>query len=692
MPRAPLKLFLLGFLTLFLELALIRYLAGSVWNLGYFPNLVLLAVFVGMGVGFVFHPWVPEARSAILYRGAAFVLAALIVFVGVARPGVPGFGDNWAGDIGGELYFTSTPPSAALGLGLFAVWFVVVVALFALIAQRTAKVFRELPPLRAYTFDIAGSLSGIAAFMAASALELPAFAWFAAAIPLFLAADDGPWRTRWIPAAPVALAAILAQHQDTRMLAHPEYAGAFDVAWSPYQKIEYVDPPKPPRHRIFANGIIHQVMLPPDQIAQLFYQEPHDRRKRAGRPPYRSVLVIGAGSGNDVASALANGAAHVDAVEIDPAIARLGRLHHPAKPYSDPRVTLVVDDARAFMTRTTRRYDLVIYALTDSLVKVSSMAQLRLENYLFTEDSIRRAWSLLEEGGDITLYNHYRRPWLVEKFQAMIHAATGRHALVIKEVEPDFRMLLVGRSIEAPPPAFPSGPPVIPTDDWPFPYLKERGIPSMYLWALAGLGAALVGLAALLQRLSPEGTPLPTKLAFVFMGVAFLLLETKSIVQFSLLFGTTWLNSSLVFLAILSLVLAANWTAAALRGRWVLPAAFALLLASCLSTLAFPLSGLLAVESTALRFVLASLMTFSAIYFANVIFSVAFRDQETPERLFGWNLLGATAGGLVEYSSMALGYNALAVIVAVCYAGVFVLLTVRPFNRSTAQPLDRPTA
>lgn len=37
-----LKLFFMGYLTLFVELALIRYLAGNVWNMGYFPNLVLL--------------------------------------------------------------------------------------------------------------------------------------------------------------------------------------------------------------------------------------------------------------------------------------------------------------------------------------------------------------------------------------------------------------------------------------------------------------------------------------------------------------------------------------------------------------------------------------------------------------------------------------------------------------------------
>jgi spermidine synthase len=67
------------------------------------------------------------------------------------------------------------------------------------------------------------------------------------------------------------------------------------------------------------------------------------------------VLVIGAGTGNDVAVALANGARHVDAVEIDPALQRLGRDRHADRPYLDPRVTAHINDGRAFLEQTDRR-------------------------------------------------------------------------------------------------------------------------------------------------------------------------------------------------------------------------------------------------------------------------------------------------------------------------------------------------
>ncbi len=79
-------------------------------------------------------------------------------------------------------------------------------------------------------------------------------------------------------------------------------------------------------------------------------------------------------------------------------------------------------------------------------------------------------------------------------------------------------------------------------------------------------------------------------------------------------------------------------------------------------------------ENRLLRFAIASAMTFSPIFFANLIFSVSFRDQQVAEHLFGWNLLGASLGGLFEYASMAIGYTALSAIVAVCYTLVIALL------------------
>ena len=132
------------------------------------------------------------------------------------------------------------------------------------------------------------------------------------------------------------------------------------------------------------------------------------------------VLIIGAGSGSDTALALAKGAKHVDAVEIDPELAQIGRDFHPEGVYRDPRVTVHINDGRAFLNNSREKYDLIVYALTDSLTLVSSTAGVRLESFLFTEESLRAARDHLAPDGLFTMYNLYREPWLVAKLDAML--------------------------------------------------------------------------------------------------------------------------------------------------------------------------------------------------------------------------------------------------------------------------------
>src|SRR4051812_42879080 len=135
MPRLKspaITLFLLGYLTLFLELVLIRYLAGNIWNLGYFPNLVLLGVFIGMGIGFVFHHLWSSDKANQLYSRVPYLLLFLIVLVTLVRPYMPGFSEGGQGVIGGELYFTDPSYHTRRYDGplTLAFWFITVVLIF----------------------------------------------------------------------------------------------------------------------------------------------------------------------------------------------------------------------------------------------------------------------------------------------------------------------------------------------------------------------------------------------------------------------------------------------------------------------------------------------------------------------------------------------------------------------------------
>ena len=103
---------------------------------------------------------------------------------------------------------------------------------------------------------------------------------------------------------------------------------------------------------INVNLIGHQQMQPRSAPFPA-YALPHLLNRDAGGNPFGDVLIIGAGSGNDVSRALAWGAEHVDAVEIDPVIQRIGKQDHPDRPYDDPRVTVHLNDGRNFLKSTT---------------------------------------------------------------------------------------------------------------------------------------------------------------------------------------------------------------------------------------------------------------------------------------------------------------------------------------------------
>ena len=115
-------------------------------------------------------------------------------------------------------------------------------------------------------------------------------------------------------------------------------------------------------------------------------------------PNPKKMLILGSGTGNDAAGGLRHNVQKITAVEIDPAIISLGRLYHPQKPYLSPKVKIVNDDARSFFATCQERFDVISFGLLDSHTS-SAMTNTRLDEYVFTRESLKRAKSLLADGG-----------------------------------------------------------------------------------------------------------------------------------------------------------------------------------------------------------------------------------------------------------------------------------------------------
>jgi hypothetical protein len=447
------------------------------------------------------------------------------------------------------------------------------------------------------------------------------------------------------------------------------------IYWSPYYKILIRNNTSAARgvnYSVSVNGIPHQTIesAAARQEFEPVYYVPY---QRIVNNPLNNVLIIGAGTGSDTAIALKEGAKHVDAVEIDPKLLALGRKLHPDHPYQDPRVTAIVNDGRAYLENTNKKYDLILFALPDSLTLVAGQSAIRLESYLFTEQAFQAAREHLTPGGTFTIYNYYREQWLVDRLANTMqlvfgHAPcfdksdnpvadnVGRFAMLSDSANPAAIKCVTtwsagGRSVVAPA-----------TDDRPFIYLQTRSIPSRYLIVL---GLILLFSLVAVRVASGPLRRMRRDLDLFFMGAAFLLLETKSVVQFALLFGTTWFVNALVFAGILLTVLAAIEVERHVRiGRRNLM--FVALFAALLVAYMIPADSLLALPYLA-RFLAATALAFAPVFLANLIFAERFRDAADTTAAFGANLLGAMVGGTLEYLSLITGYRALLILAAFLY-------------------------
>ncbi len=386
-------------------------------------------------------------------------------------------------------------------------------------------------------------------------------------------------------------------------------------------------------------------------------------------------------------AALLSGARHVDAVEIDPQMVKLSRRFNASGVYDDPRVTIHIDDARAFLRRAVPGYDLIVFGFLDSQALFSYSSNLRLDGYIYTVESVRTAYALLNEGGVLSISFVTPQEWLAGKLRDMVAEAIGREPIVYTAGIQTIICAPRGR-LETPPASYgrfvrisiPAMGVPVPTDDWPFLYLAEKTIPSDYLLVIGSLVLLSAAPVVWLRGARPgraDGH-------FFFLGMGFLLLETKSITDCSLYFGTTWLVTMLVVAGVLLMVLAANALATRLHGfsqRFYVP-----LFVSVLALYMVPDDIVLAWPFAA-RLVWTLIAVPLPIFFAGLIFSMTFRDAQDSATLLGANLIGATAGGFCEYISMVSGTRALTLLVIAAYGASFLCLRARGGRHGTARAI-----
>jgi len=649
---------LVTMLSLLLELVLIRWLASVFPVFSFYKNFTMLACFLGLGAGYA----VAERKPC----APALVLPMLALFVGVITLlrydtgiGYLIFSVGWLSTFDLPVYF------------LLGASFILCACICYPVGQLCGKLLHSSNSLNAYGLNLMGSILGVVALFVMSLYWLPPVIWFGAMggiMLLFVLSHDD-----FLPLGIASFCVLLA------ILAWPVQPETQRI-YSPYQLLERTAKPDG-LMQILSGGSYYQKVYNfadtrrglesgADRYVRAYYEFPYNFNKTPER-----VAIVGSGSGNDVATALRMGAAHVDAIEIDPAIAFLGTKYHPERPYDDPRVTLSINDARNFFRTADQKYDLIVYGVLDSHTALSHASSLRVDSYVYTREGIAEAFRLLKPDGVLSISFTLVNDALGFKLSKILRDLPGAGkplavrvlydnsrttAFVVKKGQavtmPDANAFAsIGFSDVSSYFAQPYPESAIPTDDWPFFYMVERAYPFTYMIAL---GMILLLSYFFVHKTIGFSDPIDRSyLPFFFLGAGFMLVETKAITELGLHLGGTWLVIAAAIMLVLIMASLANLIVTRTARRLAGPAYLGLFV-SLLVGYGLAIShGQWMFGPPVVQLLLSCFVLTIPLFFAGIIFSSLIGEARINiSTAFSYNLMGALFGGVMEYNSMYFGF------------------------------------
>jgi spermidine synthase len=673
---------LVTMLSLLLELVLIRWLASVFPVYSFYKNFTMLACFLGLGAGYAVAERQPCAPAIVLPMLALFVgvITLLRYDTGVAYLI---FSVGWLSTFDLPVYF------------LLGASFVICACICYPVGQLCGKLLHSSNSLNAYSLNLGGSILGVIALFVMSLHWLPPVIWFALTggiLLLFVLSRD-----QFLPVGIASFCVLLT------ILAWPVQPETQRI-YSPYQLLERTAKADG-LMQILSGGSYYQKVYnfadgnrghesDVDRYVRAYYEFPYNFKKAPER-----VAIVGSGSGNDVATALRMGAAHVDAIEIDPAIAFLGEKYHPERPYDDPRVNLSINDARNFFRTANQQYDLIVYGVLDSHTALSHASNLRVDSYVYTREGIAEAYRLLKPGGvlsiSFTLVNDalgFKLSKILRELPAagkplavrVLYDHSRTTAFIARKGQPvtmpDANAFAsIGFTDVSDYFAQPYPESAVPTDDWPFFYMVERTYPVTYMIAL---GMVLLLSYFFVRKTIGFTDPIDRSyLPFFFLGSGFMLVETKAITELGLHLGGTWFVIAAAIILVLIMAFLANLivtrTSRGLAGPAYLGLFVSLLVGYGLATS----HGQWVFGPPLVQLAVSCFVLTIPLFFAGIIFSSLIGEARINiSTAFAYNLMGALFGGVMEYNSMYFGFAFLYLLALGFYTLAWAFSRARPLS------------
>jgi len=684
-----------SFLILFLELLVVRLVGTEIRIFAYLSNLVLLAAFIGSGMGML----IKRRLSPVVSMAGVLVLTMVLktnyivrlprlefkLFSGISELLSP-IADSYIW-LKLDTYSRS---GMVIGIGLTILLFLLLLVLFMPLGQILGQELnKSRQPLLAYSFNVAASIGGMWAFSLMSFGGLSPYLGLGLVLfgLVWLVGRDKELMTYWAICMVGTAVLLLPQNSGKQPFQQPV------TFWSPYQKltlslVEKDKVYKPDGWYLEVNNVGYMGLLDLSKEAvergaalvdPVLTEKGWDKRfsnqydlPYMVQPGAKKVLIIGGGGGNDAAAAVRAGIPQVDVVEIDPQIIAIGKKYHPEKPYSQPTVHVYNDDGRAFIQNGGSGYDVVVMSLADSHTLNSSLTNLQLDNYLYTVESLKQVRKILNDKGILFLSFEVPKLWIGSRMQETVKQAFGVEPRVF-EVRSEGAygwggvVFLVGKNgaaldetvaLNEPLAAYISehradypGEPINPlTDDWPYTYLDKPRLPLLQLVVAVIIGVtmlAIKGRVFAAQKLD---------WGFAALGAGFMLYEFQNISKSSLWFGNTWVTNLFIITGVLVFVLLANWVIAKreVEWKWIVVG----MLASLGMQLLVPLTWFYGVPQLVRNLVVVVFLS-SPHFFSALMFAYLLKRARVKSVAFGSNLLGSAVGGLIQILSFVWGIQAL---------------------------------
>jgi len=150
--------------------------------------------------------------------------------------------------------------------------------------------------------------------------------------------------------------------------------------------------------------------------------------------PNAQTMIIGPGGGPDVVAALASGSRKVTAVEMNPLMLKFVRSYgaRAGNLYDRPDVETVLSEGRNFISRTDRRFDIILLGFVDSWASVASGGLSLSENYLYTTEAMRAYYDHLSDNGIVVVLRwEMDIPRLVSNAVATLGASEAAKRIVV---------------------------------------------------------------------------------------------------------------------------------------------------------------------------------------------------------------------------------------------------------------------